>query len=220
LNFIKEIISRIKAFLRLLFVDAWPFWAAVAIPIILIWLSTHFPSKAELNIRIAGYGIALCGIGLVVKGILDTQKLFKRPSMLDRFQRWAKQFPAIFRRHRTIDASITLQGLASVSAVGNATITVGSDASLESRIAALETNFRGMQDRIANTESRFSKELNEIQSTADRTRKALEEADRALHERLETYSAGGLDFESIGVAWFIIGEALTTFPDEIARILF
>lgn len=112
-----------------------------------------------------------------------------------------------------------MQGGSIASGMGNVTVTLGPDASLESRIVLLEADMKRVQARVDGTETRLSKEVNELQSVAARNRQALEEADRALRERLEEFSAGGLDFESIGVVWFIIGEALTTFPDEIARFL-
>ena len=62
-------------------------------------------------------------------------------------------------------------------------------------------------------------ELHARRATITSERAAREEATQALAQRLEHYSAGGLDVEIVGAAWIVIGRAFGSFPVEIRRLL-
>jgi hypothetical protein len=58
----------------------------------------------------------------------------------------------------------------------------------------------------------------DLRSALTSEHSAREELERGIRAQLEDLSAGGLDFEAVGVAWVIIGNVFSTFPTEIAKL--
>lgn len=95
----------------------------------------------------------------------------------------------------------------------------GSNASIEEKVTAIEDNLRLIDDRVTSVDNQLRANIADLRTTIASERTAREEMERSIRAQLEDLSAGGLDFEAVGVAWVVIGNALTTFPCEIAKLL-
>jgi hypothetical protein len=158
----------------------------------------------------------MAGVVLVVRDIRDTRKHFDRPSIPTRIVRWLGRFPLRKR------AQIIAVGQAALTITGFGTAHVSTTAAssdLEARVQALEKNVGYLHARITEKEDRLRKELAAFHEEHAREQRGLREANVTLRRQVEELSAGGIDFKYMGVVWFVLGEAVTTFSAEVATWL-
>jgi hypothetical protein len=156
------------------------------------------------------------GVVLVVRDIRDTRKHFDRPTIPTRIARWLGRFP--FRKRAQIIA--VGQAALTITSFGTAHVsTTAASSDLEARLQALEKNVGHLDTRITATEDRLRRELAAFREENAREQRGLREANVTLRRQVEELSAGGIDFKYMGVVWFVLGEAVTTFPAEVATWL-
>lgn len=188
-------------------------------PVIALLASWFLPGPGEFRVRVAGAFITLVGVLQVVRGVLETQVMFGRPSYRSRVLNWMGRLAPIFRPRAVVLA-------ASAAAIGrgafNARLSVRAnpkDESCEARIEALEKNLRYLEDEVRGAEARLDKAITDVLATARREQSVGASRLSEVAQRLETYSTGGLDHELAGIVWVIAGQAYGTFPTEIAAAL-
>lgn len=211
---------RLRAFSQWLFREEAPGWLVIA-PVALIataWIP--YPALPELRVRIAGFAICMLGVALVVHGIKDKTRAFSRPTMGQRVRAWLDRQPQVFGRQPAITgvAGVSI-GMVSVSGSGTVTARGRRTSTVEDRVAELEEDVRRINERIAAAEVKIQTESTERRRAIEEARASSEEAVRKVSERLEDLSVGGLNFEAVGVAWLIVGNVVTTFPDFIAKLI-
>lgn len=209
--------SRVRSLWRWLVLDPWPVWAGVLAPSAVFSLSALFTHDREFRVRIAGFLVTLIGVLLVAKGIVETRKLFKRPPVRERVKAWWGRLPEALAGGRTVDAQVSI---AAAGAAGDAeaeVITVASDATLESRVAALEQRAGDLSRRITTVKLALRGEIRDVRASIETERSERARDTRAVSDRLESYSAGGLDQEGVGAFWVLVGQAFGSFPEEIAE---
>lgn len=214
---LREVTRRILGLPRWLLIEPWKFWAALLVPFVALALSWLLGGDPGFRVRLAGYLMTFAGVLLVAHGIWETQRLFNRPRLAHRAQAWLKRFPLTAQRRVTGVVGMAL-GCASVA--GSLTVRkVAKDSSLEARVDALEENLRHIETRVSATEQRFLNELQKVNESLASERSERERGDHTLRDRLERFSAGGLDFELMGVVWLIVGQLFASFPDEVGNFL-
>jgi hypothetical protein len=211
--------SRVRALARWFFVDPRAVWAALGIPAIALAGAHYLPWERELNVRVGGYAITLAGVLLVVADLRGKRRAFNRPGAMTRLLGWLWRLPPIFLPSRPVVANVSGNISLSVVGSGYVTTTASPGAPLHQRITVLEDNLRRANDRISNTENLIRSEVSTLQLAHSEERAGREAADQRLNSQLEELSVGGLDVAYVGVVWVVGGNALTTFPAEIARWL-
>ena len=205
--------------LRWLLIDPWPVWLAILVPVVTLAASWFFvPGGAGFRVRLAGLGLTIAGVGLVVRGIVDTQRLFGRPTLRSRVKGWALRLPRILNPP-PIDLAASVTASAHVTATlggVEARGTVGAP-SVEQRLSAAEADISRARREIEQLRTQHSTQIVALHSSYHLESTARAEADARLERKLEEFSVGGIDTELMGVVWFVAGEVLTTLTDEVAR---
>jgi hypothetical protein len=204
--------DRAKGLGRWLFADPLPIWLAIVGPVGAVLLTRVFPVPAEARLKLAGFVMTILGVGLVAKSIYDTQILFERPRYRVRLLNWLKRLPPLLSRARVVrgEASITLPML-TVSARGHVRVNP-KESTFDARLEAIEENAKRIDDRISQAERRSDEDLRRVDSLVSAEGVARKKSLDALQARLVDYSAGSLDWEIVGAAWVIVGQAFGTFP--------
>lgn len=195
--------------------DARPFWIAIFAPAGAFWVSLAVFPAWEPRLRITGLVLQLFGLTTVIKGLLDTQRLFRRPSLLEDAAAWFHRFP----RYR-VNVVVGLgSGSVTVRSTGSARLMISlpPTASLADRIVALEETQRQQSDLIADVRDRIDKEVRVRASELESERRDREGEDNKIQGRLEEASAGGLHVERVGVFWLFLGLVFGTASTEIAK---
>jgi hypothetical protein len=213
--------DRGRLLVRWAFIDPQAAWGAVVPPFVILFISWHFPFAPEFRVRIAGFLVTFAGVWLVVKGILDLQRLFGVTQIRNRILAWLKRFPLIFLPPTPIDLHMqaTIGGLSSAGGL-QVRVGAGTHATLEQRVTVLEQNLQLTENRITEIETELTAQIRELQFQVETERRSREKEEHALRKQVEQVSVGGADFELMGAAWVIIGSAFATFPVEIASWLF
>lgn len=196
-----------------------PVWLGLLPPLLPLFAAWPLSLAGELCVRIAGYVVTLLGVGLVARGVFETQQLFGRPRLRDRVRAWRTRLVAVFKPRSLVvavsGASLNFGGSAS------ATATVGPPPtrSMSKRLEAVEAAVLSMQTQISASEQALRTDIAKVRAEVAAERVKLASQHEALAAKVEAYSAGSLDSELIGVAWLIIGQAFGSFPGEIACLL-
>jgi hypothetical protein len=211
---------RAKALGTWLILEPLPLWASVTVPLIGLAMGWAIPVEPELRVRLAGYLVTLAGVGLVVKGIRDKRRHFGRPALFERLRNWLSRLPALLGGPRPVTGKAMMAaGAIFATGSGHVRLAVSSSAPLEERLAALEENLKRIDDRITGVDGQLRGSITELREAIRVESSAREQLHQSLKMQLESLSAGGLDFEAVGVVWVVVGNAFSTFPTELAKAI-
>lgn len=192
-------------------------WLALGViaAALIVALRPHTP---EYVIRLTGLVLQLLGIGTVIWGISETRALFGHPSFASKAKSWLEHFP--LRRKNVV----LVAGAASISAAtskgrGFVTQGAGPNATIETRVDALEKNISLIHKRISGTEKEMDEEFRKATEALKNEEKTRQAEDNALHKKLEATGTGGVHISAIGASWLCVGVALSTAGVEIAELL-
>lgn len=202
-------------------VEAWRVWGPVLVIIIVLIIISRLPlNQAEFWLRFCGFGFEVLGIGTVVLGLRDKQRLFNRPSLFEDIRRWFARRPRWgAKKYAPLVADAGIYAISDMSAKLSVWRGTSTEAPIEARLAALEANLITLREEQAGAAKEFWEATRKSNEAVDVERQAWESAVTALRVQLEGLGAGGLHIEMLGIVWLFLGVVLTTFPGEIAAVL-
>lgn len=192
-----------------------PKWFFVVVLVVFIF-GYLLPGTADDRVRYCGLSLQVVGISIVAWGLRARQRLFNLPSHFENLRAWLHRRPRWGATPQTI--SVIGTGGVSVSGSGKISfwIDVRPEASIEDRLAALETNVKSLKAEQVETAKELQEETRKRIEAADSERRKRESAVIDIRRQLETLGVGGLQLEWAGVFWLILGVVLATIPSEIA----
>jgi len=189
-------------------------WLGIAVVALGFYVSLSL-DLSEPYIRLTGLTLQILGLLTVLYGISKTRQLFNLPTVSASVISWLKRFPP-FRLKGVTGRMIGLAGEVNAAGRVKARFTVGPDSPLESRVRALESNFRILDETVdrlqqqAEERDRLGREAIQAESQA-RQREV-----KVVSEKLALAQTGGLTLSLIGLIWLIVGLAITTLSPELA----
>ena len=162
--------------------------------------------------------MTLLGVLLVAKGIGETHELFGRPRLFARAALWIRRFP-LFRSFKPISGASS--GSVRFGGSANAMLGFAFDATapVETRLHQLERSVTQLVGDIAAIRASAESSIANVKEELRAETEKLGRSQTDIARRLENYSAGGLDYEIVGAAWVVVGQALSSFPSEIGAAL-
>ncbi len=207
-------LSWLRALVRWL-ADARVLWLCLSVVVVAISVVFWGPWNAERRVRLTGMVLQCCGVATVAWGVRKTRQLFGHASLTSRARAWLGQFPTRGPRVYTATGSGGLtSGGAAVVAFGH--VAPRADASLEDRVAAVESDMRELSDRLFRTDHQLDTEVRERSAALAEERHARELEDQRLRTRLEMSATGGLQITAMGVVWLLLGVLLGAASREIS----
>jgi hypothetical protein len=169
--------------------------------------------ESESNIRLTGGLLQLLGLGTVVWGIHDTRKLFGLPPVLSKFREWLRKRPGQ-------PVIVQLSGVAAVGSTGRfastgAPSSLGPNASIEDRLAALEHNQMFIQHQFHALRERDDTIERDLKTSMDTERTERRNATFEVQSKLSAFATGGIYLSTMGTIWILAGTMLSTASTEI-----
>jgi len=217
-SFLKNLWLWIKGNVRWI-ASASPVWGTVTVVALVAVIASFLPGKLDDRIRYCGMILELLGVFTVVAGLREKRRLFKRPNILEHLRQWLGRRPRWGARTQTV----IVTGTGNLSVVGGAKISVrqgvAPDATLETRMAAIEANLETLRSELTETAKELNDKIRNSTEALDSERWKRESAVSALQTQLDTFGAGGLHIEAAGLFWLVLGVVLASAPTEVASIL-
>lgn len=156
------------------------------------------------------------GAFLAVKGVIETSKLFGQTPYRARLRRWVLELARILGPTRIIvgSSSATIGG-SSVSGRGKVRSVARGNA-ISERLRVVEENVERLDSEVDSARLETQQGIEAVRQLVQAQGAAQQGGTAAVAKRLEEYSTGSLDLELVGAFWVIVGQAYTTFPNEIA----
>ncbi len=200
--------------------DILPVWATLGVAVLVAGVVWFLPCDLDDRVRYCGMALELLGILTVAYGLREKRRLFGRPSLVDHFKNWVfQQRPKwpVKADHRTT----TISGSVGISEGNDTCMAKGFSrgASLEDRVTAIEVRLDTQEDKQLKIESQLNEEICNMENALDTERQSRKSALNKLHALLDTFGAGNLNLETIGVIWLVLGVILATIPSEIVLVL-
>ena len=186
----------------------------VAVPVFFgLWYGA-----GEATIRITGMVLQLLGIGTVAWGIHTTRKEFGHPSIFTVWHQRLSRFPSFGKRVVTGTAHITLPGM-TVTGRGHPPVSAGPEASIETRVQALEENLQIVHDRVSQTQNEMDQGFRKYSEALKQEEQVRDKEDQNIRAKLEATETGGLYISAMGAFWLFVGVTMSTVPVELAKWL-
>ena len=170
----------------------------------------------EKEIRLVGLCFQIIGFLLVAWQLINLSRLFSKPSALNQFVDFWRNFPTPYIRDVSISAHIT-SGAPTMEA--RLSVKAGPNTTLERRVEIIEDELRVVTDDLMRTR----KSLNTHKSDNKQALKKIEEETRTSVEKVEKLMddavVGGIHWEWIGTLYFVIGVGLATAAPEMSVLL-
>lgn len=193
-----------------------PFWLCTFVVVASVAL-VLFGGVSEPKTRIIGLLLQLCGIGTVVWGLRQTRKLFGRPGFFENLVEWLKRFPKYKPRAVSIEGNITLPRI-QLAGSAHGWQSAAPEASIERRLAVVETNLLDLNQRLVQVQQRIHDETRKITSELHEERILREKEDEETKTKIELSQTGGLSISIMGLVWLLLGVILSTASAEIVKL--
>ncbi len=90
---------------------------------------------------------------------------------------------------------------------------VGSDATLEQRIEALEKNLVRVRDDLSRLQNKTEEDIRHQKQALTQEQQERERADKEIRDKLRATETGGLHISAMGALWLLAGVIMGTIPD-------
>lgn len=195
----------------------WPVWLGLAALAALYIVCAQLSCAAEVRMRYTGMLLELMGIWTVARGLQQTRNLFKKPSLRAALTSWLSAFPR-WRTNTGILAGTAHMSLEGMRAQLSFTVGPPLNATIEQRVAALETNLQNVNGAFHASRREFEEKIATQETELKREQRERVEADGKLSKLLQEGIAGGLEIERLGLVLFILGLLFSTASTELARL--
>lgn len=194
----------------------WPFWFAI-FSLLAVYSIISVLGCRERDIRLLGMVLQLFGFLTVAKGMRDSGRLFKKPTVRERVALYFRGFP----RRSVKNQFISGLGTSSKGMLGSGRgmVSPGQDTTLEKRVEMLEERTKNLFVEVGELGGKLRKQWDEL--TLKITEEATERkaGHRAFEEQLETAVIGGIHIEWWGVVFFIFGIIFASASPELSGLL-
>ncbi len=168
------------------------------------------------GLRYAGLVHQLLGVATVVHMLQGRRRQFKRPSLRDDAKTWLRAFPRFLPKNYTITPHS-----GSIHITGHAPMVFASakveGKSLERRIVLLEAEAANLRTWIEEGEKQAKAETERVDGIINAERSDRAAVVARLDSTIDQLGAGGIQIESMGLAWLCVGIVQATIPDELVR---
>jgi hypothetical protein len=207
-----------RAFAKWLVMDNLLFWLGVALPMTLVATVIWYWWASELSIRIAGYALSLLGAISVFRSVIRAQRTTNAAPLIIRVRDHLLAGARAAGGPRPVTMVAAAAGRSyAVGHVG--LVTVAGWRNLHDRVQVLESKLTQAADAIVAERKEREEVIASLRNEAAAHNAAHDTHIRELSRRMDDISTGDWMVQMAGVTWIIIGQACTTFPSEISRLL-
>ena len=186
-------------------------WFALFIVAIALVFSLR-PGASEGEIRMVGLALQCLGIGVVLRDLGKTRRLFGLPGVMRLLHSWISRFPR-WPRPQAVGGVFVAAGSSALSGTGHVWRRLGPSATTEDLVQSIED----LQQRLVQLETDVDSKLRDHHSALREEEQKRGRGHSELSHRLEAAETGGLHLALVGLVWLLLGLLLSTLSDEISR---
>jgi hypothetical protein len=186
----------------------------------------HFPATLlgvpiELadRLRWSGMLFQFAGLAMVVVGLNLSRQVFGQSSIWKAIVAWFGRVPYMVVPPKAVTATMNIREAGSDGCSAEGTVSVRQGTSIEDCVAKLEDDLKRLHGKLAETKQDVRNLRRETIEKIDQERSERYSEDQKISKRLETAAIGGIHLELAGVAYLVVGIALTSVPDELAALV-
>lgn len=186
------------------------------VPATLLGLPAGLPDR----MRWSGMLFQFAGLAMVVVGLNLSRQVFGRNSIWKAIIQWLGRARYIVVPLKPITGRGDLR--AGLAMMGDAEVTVSGrkeSQNIDERVAALEAELGRLDGKLTETRQEVRKLQSDTNDRIINEQAERQSEDQKISKRLETAAIGGIHLELAGVAYLVVGIALTSVPDEIAALI-
>jgi hypothetical protein len=200
--------------------DAWPMWLALAGVILAYVLGKLVPANSPADaVRYSGMILQILGLSTVAHGLGEMRRLFGRPPLVQRIVGWFRRLISVFQAPKPISVRASAAGTGIVTGHASLRTSVGPGASLEDRVLALERNLNNVSEELRAANQALHTQLGDLRESIRSERQKRQSGDQDLGRRMEAVAIGGLNLETVGLFWLVLGVIATSVPAELVSLL-
>jgi len=211
-----------QTLLEALVIDVRVIWMSFLVPVgIILIVHTVKPSWQCENVLLTSASVLqILGIGQVAWGIHQLRVDLGQPTLRVVFAVWLSKLKSLFPFAKPKIRTITGVGAISIgsSAVFGRGVVINAE-SMESRVAALESQVKSLQEDLQKQTGEINRRLESFSVEARTALAKRQEETREVRSLLDRVLVGGLDLEVAGLAWILIGQVLSTWPAPLAGLI-
>jgi uncharacterized protein (TIGR04206 family) len=190
----------------------WPLWVCI-FAVAAFWKFLAFFGCVEKDFRLLGMLLQLVGVLTVAKVLIDSGRLFKKPTFRERIAQYFKRFP---RRHVPIHGSLSAQEEGHDIARVRVFVSPSPDTPLEKRVEMLEEKTKNLFSEVDELGEKIRAQSDGLALKITEEVTQRKAGQRAFEEQLESAIIGGSHVEWWGVIFFIVGIILASTSPELA----
>ena len=198
--------------------DAWPVWTAIGVIVAAFWVSSFFSPTPSGTVLYAGTALQGFGLLTVAFGLSKTRQKFGHPSIPTKFLAWFGKLAEAIRPPKPVTIQVGAASIGTSGAVGRATVSAGSGASVEQRLSILEGNLNLLRGELDTEILEIHRRLKDTKENLQRESHERREGIQDINNNIEELAIGGLHLETIGLTWLFIGVIGASIPDEVVKI--
>ena len=198
----------------------WPLWLTLLGLATALVVGFFLSNSREAFIRYTGFSLELLGISTVAAGLSSTRRLFGRPSVVEKSKAWLKRLIDSLKKPKPIVVSAEparVQYRASSATVARG---LKENPTLEDRLSHLEEQIRNLSGEARKFREEVRASIDDVNKSVSNEIRDRRNQQRELRAQLESLSVGGLNLETVGLVWILIGVTFSSLPEEIANLLF
>ena len=196
-------------------------WISGLVPILIVSIAGALQWPGNLSQRLAWGGglLQILGIVQVAWGLHGVRVDLGQPSFRTLSRQWMVKLGGLLGRRRSV--TVVVSGVGSVAAAGSASARglVVDRSSLESRVAALESQVAWLEGDLRSGMTEVHRRLESVSSDLHVTSAKLGAEAADIRKLIDRLFIGGLDLEAAGLAWILCGQVLSTWPDVVASFV-
>lgn len=194
----------------------WPFWFGIFALVVLVSIVSILGCR-EKDIRLLGMFLQLAGFLTVAKGLRDSGRLFKKPTVRQRMALYFKGFPRSSVKNQIISAQGST--VIAMTGSGRGMVSPGVNTPLEKRVEMLEERTKNLFSEVGELGGKLKAQSDELTLKITEEVTERKAGQRAFEEQLERAVIGGIHVEWSGVIFFITGIILASASPELSDLL-
>jgi len=190
-------------------------WVGLGVASLAIALTALLPGSLDDHLRYSGWLLEMFGIFIVVFGLNEKLRLFKRPTLLRHFLEWLAECPSYHPQSKTVALQASASMVVGIGEVASVVIKPVENTP-DARLDALEKVVTHLRERQDNLTRQMNEQEQQWNAALTTEREAREQTMRELRTTIEAFSVGGFHIEAMGVFWLLLGATLATMSPEIS----
>lgn len=167
-------------------------------------------------LELAGFSTVAIGLGRKVRPFTEGPPPTERARrFLSRAWRWILSKLGRKPEGRTVKLKASSGGHSTSGARGRISVRPADDSEVERWIEYLDEELQALRERVVQVSRKHRERMDRLEEKLERYRQESRKSDRQVEELVERIAVGSLRWETVGLAWYVLGVIATTWAPDL-----